>query len=96
MEKLIAELGRVVRSTAGRDEGKYFIICGVLDENFVLIIDGRFHKLSNPKKKNIKHLQLIKETIKVLTEKFKKGTKVFDSEVYKALKVYNKNDKKEV
>ncbi|HEY8390603.1 MAG TPA: KOW domain-containing RNA-binding protein [Clostridia bacterium] len=95
MEKPTAELGRVVCSKAGRDAGKYFIISGVVDEGYVLIVDGKFHKLSNPKKKNIKHLKFLKDTINVLTEKLKKGTKVFDSEVYKALKIYNQKDNKE-
>ena len=95
MEKLTSEIGRVVRSCAGRDKDRYFIICGVLSEDYVLITDGKFHKLSNPKKKNIKHLKLIKDTIKVLTEKLKKGTKVFDSEIFKALKVFNEKEVKE-
>lgn len=90
---MTAELGRVALSVAGRDKGKYFIICGVLDEKFVLIADGRFHKLGAPKKKNIRHLKLLKETI--LTDKLKNGVKIFDSEVYKALKVFNNDDKKE-
>ncbi|NLC16990.1 MAG: RNA-binding protein [Clostridiales bacterium] len=93
MEKVEAELGRVALSIAGRDKGKYFVICGVLDERFVLIADGRFHKLSAPKKKNIKHLKLLNKTL--LTDKLKNGIKIFDSELYKALKVFNNGDKKE-
>lgn len=92
MERLKAELGKVARSTAGRDEGKHFVICGILDEDFVLIADGKFHKLASPKKKKIKHLQLHKETIKVLADKLKHGKKIFDSELYKALKIFNGDD----
>ncbi|HHW90557.1 MAG TPA: RNA-binding protein [Clostridiales bacterium] len=93
MEKVEAELGRVALSVAGRDKGKYFLICGVLDERYVLIADGRFHKLGAPKKKNIRHLKLLKKTI--LANKLKNGLKIFDSELYKALKAFDNNDKKE-
>ncbi|HEY8423660.1 MAG TPA: KOW domain-containing RNA-binding protein [Clostridia bacterium] len=88
-----AELGRVALSVAGRDKGKYFVICGVVDERYVLIADGRFHKLNAPKKKNIRHLRLLKQT--VLADKLKNNVKIFDSELYKALKVFYNNDKKE-
>lgn len=49
-------LGRVVRSTAGRDEGKTFIIIKVLDEKYVVISDGNLRTQEKPKKKKIKHL----------------------------------------
>jgi large subunit ribosomal protein L14e len=88
-----AMLGRVALSTAGRDKGKYFVICGFADDDFVLIADGKFHKIGAPKKKNIKHLKLLKQTI--LVEKLKNNKKIFDSELYKALKVFYNDDKKE-
>ena len=42
-----------------------------------------------PKKKNLKHLRLLPEISEIIGEKLINGDKVFDSEVYSALKTYN-------
>ena len=57
MERLTMEPGRVVLSTQGRDEGRYFIVLEVIDENFVLMADGLTRKIDHPKKKKVKHLR---------------------------------------
>ena len=57
MERLTMIPGRVVLSTQGRDEGRYFIVLKVIDENFVLMADGLTRKVDHPKKKKIKHLR---------------------------------------
>ena len=57
MERLTMIPGRVVLSTQGRDEGRYFVVLEVIDENFVLMADGLTRKIDHPKKKKIKHLR---------------------------------------
>ena len=57
MDRLTMIPGRVVLSTQGRDEGRYFIVLKVIDENFVLMADGLTRKVDHPKKKKIKHLR---------------------------------------
>ena len=57
MERLTMIPGRVVLSTQGRDEGRYFIVLKVIDENFVLMADGLTRKIDHPKKKKVKHLR---------------------------------------
>ena len=57
MERLTMIPGRVVLSTQGRDEGRYFIVLEVIDENFVLMADGLTRKIDHPKKKKVKHLR---------------------------------------
>ena len=57
MERLTMIPGRVVLSTQGRDEGRYFIVLEVIDENFVLMADGLTRKVDHPKKKKVKHLR---------------------------------------
>ena len=57
MERLTMIPGRVVLSTQGRDEGRYFVILQVIDEQFVLMADGLTRKIAHPKKKKIKHLR---------------------------------------
>ena len=57
MERLTMIPGRVVLSTQGRDEGRYFIVLEVIDEHFVLMADGLTRKIDHPKKKKVKHLR---------------------------------------
>ena len=57
MDRLTMIPGRVVLSTQGRDEGRYFIVLEVIDESFVLMADGLTRKIDHPKKKKIKHLR---------------------------------------
>lgn len=51
--------GSIAVSLAGRDKGRVFIIVGVLDENHVLIADGRKRKIEKPKRKKLKHLRAV-------------------------------------
>ena len=50
------ERGAIVRSKAGRDKFRYFVVIEVVDENFCLIADGDLRKIESPKKKKISHL----------------------------------------
>ncbi|MBQ8526560.1 MAG: KOW domain-containing RNA-binding protein [Clostridia bacterium] len=52
MESHIAE---VVYAIAGRDKGDCFIVTAE-EENFLYLSDGKSRKVSNPKKKKIKHV----------------------------------------
>lgn len=58
------KVGSVVLSTAGHDSGNYFVVIGVEDE-FVVICDGKNRTLEKPKRKKIKH---VKDTYLVLEE----------------------------
>lgn len=50
-------VGQVVRSKAGRDRSKIFLVMEVLDAKHVLVADGNLRPLESPKKKRTKHLQ---------------------------------------
>ena len=52
-------LGFMVISLAGRDKGKIAAVVGSIDQNFVLIADGRTRKTESPKKKKLKHIRKI-------------------------------------
>ena len=47
--------GSVVKSLAGRDQDRYYVAVSV-EDRFVLIADGKLHKLEAPKRKNVKHI----------------------------------------
>ena len=50
------EQGQLVRSIAGRDKGKHYLVMAV-EKNYVLLVDGSSRSIVNPKKKNTRHLQ---------------------------------------
>lgn len=80
MERLPFEVGRVVRSMQGRDEGRFFLIVQVLDEQYVQIADGCCHKLNHPKKKKLKHLRAKPLLMQALQEQNRKP-KLLDSDL---------------
>lgn len=49
-------LGQVVHSRAGRDKDRYFLVVGIINNDYVLISDGNLRKIEKPKKKKRKHL----------------------------------------
>ena len=55
--------GQVVRSKKGRDEGKVYIIFDIIDDDLLLLVDGKLRKLDRPKKKKVKHLYIYKDVI---------------------------------
>lgn len=56
MEQSDINIGQVVKSTQGRDKEKFFIVVEILDNEYVLIVDGDIRKIDKPKKKKMKHL----------------------------------------
>ena len=53
------KVGDVVISKRGHDSKKTFIVVATLNENYVLIADGKSRKLASPKQKNVKHLKVL-------------------------------------
>ncbi len=51
--------GQLVRSLAGRDRGKYYLVWQLRD-NAALLVDGRKRLPAHPKAKNPRHLQPVK------------------------------------
>ena len=54
--------GTVVKSMAGRDQGCYLAVLNC-EADRVLVADGKQRKLSNPKAKNLRHLQITEKHI---------------------------------
>lgn len=51
------EIGSVVRSKAGRDEGRLFVVTEIIDDDFVYVVNGALRGIERPKKKRKKHLK---------------------------------------
>lgn len=80
-------LAQIVKSKAGRDKGRVFIVTEIVDESYVHIVDGDLRKLDNPKKKKIKHLQVTDTILNELVEALEKDV-LQDSQVRKTLDIY--------
>lgn len=60
MKRILIEPGRAVVSTAGRDEGRRFVVLGVENE-FFRLADGDLRRVESPKKKKIRHIRPLPE-----------------------------------
>lgn len=89
MKVITPEVGGICQSKQGRDKDRYYIISSVEKDGTVLVTDGNFKRLTTPKKKNLKHLRLLPEKVESIAVKLISGEKVFDTEIYSALKNYN-------
>lgn len=79
--------GQFVYSKSGRDKHRPFIVFDY-DENYVYIVDGDLRKLDKPKKKNKKHIQIVKEIDYNIKTKLDENIYLNDADIRKALKAY--------
>eukprot|EP00792_Barthelona_sp_PAP020_P010327 TRINITY_DN3686_c0_g1_i1.p3 TRINITY_DN3686_c0_g1~~TRINITY_DN3686_c0_g1_i1.p3 ORF type:complete len:95 (-),score=13.83 TRINITY_DN3686_c0_g1_i1:877-1161(-) len=70
------QVGQLVRSKAGRDQGNVFLITKIVDENFVEISDGDLRRIEKPKKKKVKHLVITNKISEVIAGKIADNKKV--------------------
>lgn len=54
--------GYIVKSLKGHDTDRVYVVASKVNEDFVLVVDGKYRKLDNPKLKRIKHLEVIRES----------------------------------
>ena len=81
MNRLPVETGSVVRSKAGRDQGRLFLVVEEVDDDFVMIANGDLRKMDRLKKKRRKHLKPTGTVIQALKDRLSKGEKVEDHEL---------------
>lgn len=78
-------IGDVVKSLSGRDVGNLFLVIS-LDGNRAKIVDGKFHKILNPKTKNIKHLEtVLPNALNALADTVNGGEPVGNERLRKAI-----------
>lgn len=58
MDTDVLKKGRLVKSLSGRDKG-YILAVVAADEKTVFVCDGKERPLSKPKKKNIRHIEVL-------------------------------------
>lgn len=77
----------IVRSDAGRDKGKLFVVLGVEGE-ILLLADGKSRKVEAPKRKKRRHVLFVSSEATRLSDKIKCEEKVTNSEVRRTLAAY--------
>ncbi len=78
-------VGCFASSKAGHDRNAVYII--VKEEaEYVYVADGKARTLDKPKKKNKKHIQVIrKESDDILREKLLHGQRIYNEEIRRAI-----------
>ena len=78
----------IVKSLNGRDEGKIFFALGIEDE-YVLLADGKGRKIEKPKRKKLKHVQFVAKSDCRVSEKIRNNEKISNSDLRRALAQYD-------
>lgn len=82
-------IGMFAKSLAGHDKDEIYLIIEETASSYTLA-DGRLKKISAAKRKNKKHVQLIKKTnemSELIKEKMKSGQDVSNEEIKRAIKL---------
>lgn len=77
--------GCFCKSIAGHDKDYYYIIVDV--ENGILVANGKLKKLSNPKRKNPKHLEILEYKDEVIEQKIAEN-KLKDEDIKYSIKKF--------
>lgn len=85
MKPIPFEPGRIVLSKQGRDRGRCFVILEVVDDQYVLMSDGRTRKADHPKRKKVKHLHPKPLVAQEVQQALLAGKIPMDSDLRKAL-----------
>ena len=77
----------IVRSDAGRDKGKLFVVLAAEGE-YLLLADGKSRKVESPKRKKRRHVLFVAADENRLSDKMKSEEKITNSELRRTLAGY--------
>ena len=80
----------IVRSTAGRDQGKLFFVLET-DGEFLMLADGKTRRIECPKRKKRKHAEFVDRVDCRVSEKIRSEEKVTNSELRRTLAAYGED-----
>ena len=81
MNRLPIEVGSVVRSLAGRDQGRLFLVVQELDDDFVMVANGGLRGIDRQKKKRRKHLKPTGRVVAEAKTRLAEGRPIEDHEL---------------
>ena len=82
--------GRLAKSLAGHDKDSIYVIIEE-KENYVYLSDGKYRLMDNPKKKKVKHIEIIEYLDKDLFDKINNNIEGRHEEIKRSLKCYKKD-----
>ena len=77
----------IIRSDAGRDKGKLFVVLAVEGE-YLLLADGKSRRVEAPKRKKRRHVLFVAAEETRVSEKIKNNEKLTNSELRRTLAAY--------
>ena len=77
----------IIRSDAGRDKGKLFVVLAVEGE-YLLLADGKSRKVENPKRKKRRPVLFVSAEETRLSVKIKGNEKITNSELRRTLAAF--------
>lgn len=77
----------IVRSEAGRDQGRCFMVIAV-EQEYVRLCDGDYRRIEKPKRKKIKHVRFVGVSEMQTTQKLLRGDSVQNSEIRRAFNTF--------
>ena len=80
-------IGQFAVSLAGHDQNKVYIILKE-DYEYVYLADGVIRLTDCPKRKNKKHIQIVKQDAPEIGEKLRNGESVMNEEIKRAIRIY--------
>ena len=86
MKMFPIEIGSIVKSLAGRDQGRLFVVVQELDSDFVMVANGKLRGMDRLKKKRRKHLKPTGSVVEELRCRLANGEAVENHEIRSWLK----------
>ncbi len=84
-------IGYFATSLAGHDHNNIYVIVDA-DNEYVYLVDGKLKKVDNPKKKKLKHVQIIKITDDTIKDKINNNVVLTNEDIKYAIKSYNRKN----
>ena len=81
MKMFPIEIGSIVKSMAGRDQNRLFVVVQELDSDFVMVANGKLRGMDRLKKKRRKHLKPTGSVVEELRTRIANGETVENHEV---------------
>ncbi|TCT14089.1 hypothetical protein EDC18_107158 [Natranaerovirga pectinivora] len=81
------QIGQIIKSKAGRDKDRLFVIIDIKGE-YVYLVDGNLRKLEKPKMKKIKHIQPTNNIVESIQEKIINDQKILNAEIRKTIQLF--------
>ncbi len=78
------------KSLSGHDKDRMYLIWKK-EERFAYLVDGKTHTVANPKKKNVRHYQVIKHLPEQVRMRFPQSGPITDDVIRGAVREYERS-----